>query len=89
MKNNKLTRTCIGCKAKKEKSELIRIIKNNQNEILLDLNQKLSGRGAYICNDKNCFEKVVKANKLKLALKTNIDSKKYEELRGVIFDRRV
>ncbi len=87
MKNNKLTRTCIGCRAKKEKTNLIRIVKNKQNEVMFDFNKKIYGRGAYICNDKTCFDKMVKANKLKLALKTNIDSKKYEELRGVIFGR--
>ena len=47
-----------------------------------------NGRGAYICKDMKCFEKVQKGNKLKNALRTNIENKKYEELRGVIFDRK-
>ena len=50
-------------------------------------NKSLNGRGAYICKDEACFEKVLKRNKLKAILKTNVDNKKYEELRGVIFDR--
>ncbi|MDE5831361.1 MAG: YlxR family protein [Clostridia bacterium] len=87
MKNKKLTRTCIGCRTKKEKKELVRIVRNKQNEILVDLDQALDGRGAYICNNLSCFEKTTKGNKLKVALKENIDNKKYEELRGVIFDR--
>lgn len=87
MKNKKLTRTCIGCRAKKDKQELLRIAKNKQDEILVDCKQNIQGRGAYICKNIACFEKVVKGNKLKVSLKTNIDNKKYEELRGVIFDR--
>ena len=88
MKNKKLTRTCIGCRAKKEKQELIRIVKTNENEILVDFKQTLSGRGAYICDNIGCFEKIIKKNMLKQSLKINVDNKKYEELRGVIFDRK-
>ncbi|MCI8518948.1 MAG: YlxR family protein [Clostridia bacterium] len=84
----KMTRTCIGCKNKKEKQELIRIVCNKNNEINVDLKQKLEGRGAYICKNEQCFEKVQKGNRLKNALKTNVKNEKYEELRGVIFDRK-
>lgn len=41
MKNKKLTRTCVGCRAKREKQELIRIVKSNKNEILIDTNQNM------------------------------------------------
>lgn len=88
MKNKKLTRTCIGCREKKQKQELVRIVLNKNNEITVDFNNTLDGRGAYICMKEECFEKMKKGNKLKLSLKTNIDNKKYEELRGVIFDRK-
>lgn len=87
MKNKKFTRTCIGCRAKKEKKELIRIVKNKQNEIFIDFEQTKNGRGSYICKNKNCFEEAVRKGKIKTALKTNLDSKKYEELRGVMFDK--
>ena len=81
-----MLRTCIGCREKKDKYELIRIVCNKNNEITVDFKQKSSGRGAYICKNVNCFDKVQKGNKLKNALKTNIDNEKYKELRGVIFD---
>jgi predicted RNA-binding protein YlxR (DUF448 family) len=82
----KLKRTCIGCRKKGEKQEFIRIVCNKQKEINVDFKQKLEGRGAYICKDTLCFQKMQKGNRLKNALKTNVDDKKYEELRGVIFD---
>ncbi|MCI8392995.1 MAG: YlxR family protein [Clostridia bacterium] len=87
MKNKCLTRTCISCRAKKDKKELIRIVKNKDGVIKVDLSQRLEGRGAYICEDKNCFDKMQKGNRLKSTLKISVDNKKYEELRGVIFDR--
>ena len=48
MKNKCLTRTCISCRAKKDKKELIRIVKNKDGVIKVDLSQRLEGRGAYI-----------------------------------------
>ena len=87
MKNKKLTRTWIGCRKKKEKDDLIRIVKNSEGKIMVDLNGKMAGRGAYICKDEECFNRAVKSNKLKIALKTNVEDKVYEKLRGVIFDR--
>ncbi|MCI8397539.1 MAG: YlxR family protein [Clostridia bacterium] len=68
MKNKKLTRTCIACRAKKQKNELIRMVARN-SEIIKDEKQKLEGRGAYICSNSKCLEIATKSNKLKRALK--------------------
>ena len=87
MKNSKEIRTCIGCRNKFHKDKLIRIVKTNNNDILVDFDNRLEGRGAYICKDMKCFENVIKTKKLGRALKTNISDKKYNELRGVIFDK--
>lgn len=88
MKNNKMVRTCIGCRLKDEKQKLIRIVNNKEKGVVVDFNQNISGRGAYVCGELKCFENIQKKNKLKWALRTNIENKKYEELRGVLFDRR-
>ena len=87
MKNKKETRTCIGCRKKKEKYDLIRIVKDINGEITVDLSGKMKGRGAYICKNEECFNKAIKYNRIKTALKTNVENKVNEELRGVIFDR--
>ena len=44
-------RTCMGCNTKKDKKDLIRIVKNKDGEISIDKNEKKEGRGAYICNN--------------------------------------
>ena len=78
MKNKKETRTCIGCRKKDYKYNLIRMIKTNETE--LDLCFKKQGRGFYICKNEECLKKAIKNKGLKL----NIDDEKFNELRGVI-----
>ena len=80
-------RTCMACNQKKDKNELIRIVKNKNNEINIDKSGKMAGRGAYICNDINCLEKVVKSKRLEKVLETNISDEIYKSLRGVILDK--
>ena len=80
-------RTCMGCNDKKDKKELIRIVKNNKNEISIDRTGKLEGRGAYICDDINCLEKVIKSKRLEKVFGYKISDEIYENLRGVILDK--
>lgn len=49
-------RQCIGCREMKPKSELVRIVRSPDGEILLDLSRKVNGRGAYFCRNRNCLE---------------------------------
>ena len=52
----KETRSCVACRKKNKKSELIRIVKGNNNEAFYDRNQKESKRGLYFCKDLNCIK---------------------------------
>ena len=80
-------RTCMGCNEKKDKNQLIRIVKNKDNEIHVDKTGKMEGRGAYICNDVKCLEKVIKSKRLERVVETNISNEIYESLRGVILGK--
>ena len=80
-------RTCMGCNQKKDKKDLIRIVKNKENEIFVDRTGKKEGRGAYICDDVNCLEKVIKSKRLERVLEIPISKEIYESLRGVIIDK--
>ena len=80
-------RTCMGCNEKKDKKELIRIVKNNKNEISIDRTGKADGRGAYICDDIKCLEKVIKSKRLEKVFDYKISDEIYEKLRGVILDK--
>ena len=74
-------RMCIVCKTMQEKKSLLRVVKNNQNEIFVDLTNKANGRGAYICNNIECFEKCIKTKALNRAFKCEIDDNIIEKLR--------
>lgn len=80
-------RTCIGCNIKKDKRDLIRIVKNKSNEINIDKSGKLEGRGAYICDNINCLEKAIKSKRLERTFEMKISEDVYENLRGVIIDK--
>ena len=77
-------RTCIGCGSIKTKKELIRIVKDKEGKIFVDKTGKANGRGAYICNSKECLEKALKSKRLDKTFETKIDEKIYEDLRGEI-----
>ena len=80
-------RTCMGCNEKKTKKELIRIVKNKENEISIDRTGKMPGRGAYICDDIQCLEKLIKSKILEKVFDIKISNEIYENLRGVILDK--
>lgn len=81
-------RTCMGCNLKKDKKELIRLVFNKNKEIFVDETGKAEGRGAYICDDIKCLEKAIKTKRLERIFETKIDNKLYENIRGVIIERK-
>ena len=77
----------MGCNTKKNKNELIRIVKDKAGNIIIDKTGKANGRGAYICDDKECLEKAIKSRRIEKTFEMKIDEKIYEDLRGVMIDR--
>ena len=78
------TRTCIGCREQKPKNNLIRIVKNQTGEIKIDKIGKLSGRGAYICDNLECLEKAIRFKKIEKAFEMEIEENIYEDLKNTI-----
>ena len=77
-------RKCVGCQEMKSKREMIRVLKTENDEILLDATGKKNGRGAYICKSKECLEKAVKNRGIERSLKTGISSEIYDSLKKEI-----
>ncbi len=77
----------MGCNSKKTKKELIRIVKDKENNLSVDRTGKKEGRGAYICDDISCLEKVIKSKRLEKVLDIAISDETYNELRSVIVDK--
>ena len=79
-------RMCNGCMEMKPKKELIRVVKTNEEEVLVDLTGKKSGRGAYVCKRIECLEKAFKAKRLNKNLQTNISDDIYNKLKEEILN---
>lgn len=75
-------RMCVGCRAMRNKKELIRIVRTPQGTIELDESGKKSGRGAYICRDSNCLTLAVKGKRLQKALEQEIDAEIIESIKA-------
>ena len=74
-------RRCVGCGESKTKKELIRIVALPSGMIELDRTGKKSGRGVYICDNLECFEKAYKSHGLERSLKRPVSRDVYEQIR--------
>ena len=73
-------RKCVGCQEMKSKKEMIRVIRTQEGEFLLDATGKKNGRGAYICPDMECLKKAIKSKGLERSFKQSIPKEVYETL---------
>ncbi|MCQ2477597.1 MAG: YlxR family protein [Clostridia bacterium] len=81
MKDKKIPqRMCIGCRKMFDKRDLIRVVRSSDGKVTVDITGKQNGRGAYICKEKACFERIKKTGALNRALDTTVDSAVYDEI---------
>ena len=73
-------RQCMGCRERKAKKELIRVVRQTDGVVSLDFSGKLNGRGAYLCPDVACLAKARKAKSLERSLETEIPEEVYDRL---------
>ena len=80
-------RTCIGCGTAKPKKELVRVVRDPEGQLSVDLTGKKNGRGAYICHSAECLKKARKARRLEKSFSMQIPEEVYDELtRGLAAD---
>lgn len=85
MKNKRIPlRKCIACAEGKPKKELIRVVRNSEQEVVIDLTGKANGRGAYICSNIECVEIAQKNKKLSRALEVEVSNNIYEDLKKMV-----
>ena len=73
-------RQCMGCRERKAKKELIRVVRTPEGEVCLDFSGKLNGRGSYLCPDPECLKKAQKAKSLERSLEVPIPQEVYDRL---------
>lgn len=74
-------RTCVVCREKDNKRKLIRIVRTDSG-VQVDPSGKMNGRGAYLCEQKSCWESAMQTNVLDRALRiilTNEDRERLEQ----------
>ncbi|WP_409340934.1 RNase P modulator RnpM [Paenibacillus sp. MBLB4367] len=73
-------RKCVACQEMMPKKELIRVVRTPDEQILIDLSGKKSGRGAYLCGKVSCFKLAKKSKALDRALKQTVSNDIYDQL---------
>ena len=80
--NNKrqIERTCIVCRAKRDKKDLIRIVHDKTGMIDVDNDGHKSGRGCYVCKKLECINQIKKSKALNRTYKTNVSEDVYDRI---------
>ena len=77
-------RKCVVTQERLPKKDLLRIVKNSDNEVFVDLSSKANGRGAYIKKSIEVLDLAIKNKSLESALECEIPLSVYERIRKVI-----
>ena len=73
-------RQCMGCRERKDKKAMIRVVRCTDGSVSLDFSGKLNGRGAYVCPDPECLKKAQKSKALERSLEVAIPQEVYDRL---------
>ena len=73
-------RQCMGCRERKAKREMIRVVRGTDGNVSLDFGGKMNGRGAYICPNAECLKKAQRSKALERSLEVEIPAEVYERL---------
>jgi len=76
-------RTCVGCRQRGNRADLVRII-NNQGFLRVDSQKSLPGRGSWLHPSSKCLETAVQRSAFGRALKAKMDHEQVEELTNFI-----
>ena len=77
-------RTCVVTHEKLHKQELIRVVRTPEQEVIIDLNGKANGRGAYLKKDVEVFEKAKKNKVLNKQLEIEVPDEIFEQLKELV-----
>ena len=86
------TRTCVICRERRQKDDLLRIVRTPEGQVVFDASGRLNGRGAYICRDTAHWDtgaSRVNRGKLVHALKIEIDESTMRSLNEAFHSNRV
>lgn len=65
-------RTCVGCRQVLAKRQLLRLVRGADGRVTIDPTGKAAGRGAYLHNQRSCWENGLNSGALERALKVTL-----------------
>jgi len=77
-------RKCVATFEQLEKRELLRVVKNKEGQVFVDLTGRANGRGAYLKKSKEALEIARKKKSLARALECDIPETVYQEIENII-----
>ena len=77
-------RKCVATFEQLEKKELLRVVKNKEGQVFVDLTGRANGRGAYLKKSKEALEIAKKKKSLARALECDIPETVYQEIENII-----
>ena len=75
-------RTCIACRTKRPKRDLVRVVCAAAGEVHIDETGKRNGRGAYLCRQRDCWEHALRRGSLNRALSATLNTDEIAALRA-------
>ena len=77
-------RTCVVSREKLPKKELVRIVRNKEGEVFVDVTGKQNGRGVYLKKDLEVFKKACESKILNRCLECDVPNSIFEELENLL-----
>ncbi len=65
-------RTCVGCRKRRKKRALLRVVADERGHLRPDAGQVARGRGAYLCPDAGCVEAACRRSAWNRALRRRV-----------------
>lgn len=78
----KTERTCVGCRRRRPKAEMLRVCKRKDGAVFVDSSGKSPGRGCYVCPDGDCISEAGLKGGIARGLRSDVPESVYEELEG-------
>ncbi len=77
-------RTCVSCRGKAAKRELLRVVSSPDSAVAVDASGKRNGRGAYVCDSCRQSPQSLSRARLEHSLKTKIGEDEWRGLLGAL-----
>jgi hypothetical protein len=84
MEKSSPERSCIGCRQVQDKHSLVRFVLAPDRTLVPDLQWKLPGRGAYVCQNTNCLKEAATKRQFARAFKGEVQGARFEDIAALL-----